>query len=193
MSTTSNATFAQWAEQIYGPSSRSTSNTLGASCVDYLVHTKYLRDASTSGLTSPSKQPSSQRSTSSSLNHETRFTASTQETTPEKTPRTSSESPAAINWGYERLWSPDPIAIPEWYYKSLSRVDQLEYFVKVKIEVFRVHMQVHVPLHSRQSQIDKQEGERRRRFFHKNGEDAFRARYIDSDYTGCVEFLYIDH
>lgn len=276
MAATRNATFAQRAEETYGPSSRPTFNTLVASDVEHLVNTQYVRDSPTSGLIFPSKQLSSQssfRSTSPSLNHETHFTASTQRTTPEKIPRTFSESPATIKWdaptkrkiwldptdfsnetdqphyGFppslkniwlrqtdsstaaspsrlgvettakkaysnpttaatrsppakpepelppleidERLWRPDPIAVLK-RYKSLSRVEQLEYFVKIKIEAFREHMHVHIPLYSMQSEIDEQEVERRRRFFKKNGEEAFRARYIDSDYTGCVEFLYID-
>lgn len=275
MAATRNATFAPWAEETYGPSSRPTFNTLVASDVEYLVNTQYVRDSPTSGLIFPSKQLSSQSSflsTSPSLNHETHFTASTQRTTPEKIPRPSSEPPATIKWDTptkkiwldptdfstetdqpqyhfppslkniwlrqtdssttassgrlgvettakkahpnpttaatrsppakpepelppleidESLWYPDPIAVLK-RYKSLSRVEQLEYLVKIKIEAFREHLHVHIPFHSMQSEIDEQEGERRRKFFKKNGEGAFWARYIDSDYTGCVEFLYID-
>lgn len=86
---------------------------------------------------------------------------------------------------------PDPIAV----YKrdrSLSSVDQLEYLVKIKIENFREHVRVHVPLDSHQSRIDREEEKRRRMFFEENGEEAYRVRYIDSNYSGHVEFLYID-
>lgn len=88
------------------------------------------------------------------------------------------------------LWYPDPIALSKWF-RSRSRVEQLEYLVKIKIDTFREKLRVHVPLYTRQWYIDGEEDRRRRKFFKKNGEEAYRARYIDSDYTGHVEFLYI--
>lgn len=86
---------------------------------------------------------------------------------------------------------PDPTAVYR-RDRSLSSVDQLEHLVKIKIDNFREHVRVHVPLDSHQSCIDREEEKRRRMFFEENGEEAYRARYIDSDYSGHVEFLYID-
>lgn len=109
------------------------------------------------------------------------FGASTQTTTP----ATTNTTPLEIGQ------HPDPIAVSK-RDRSLSSVDQLEYLVKIKIENFREHVRVHVPLDSHQSRIDREEEKRRRMFFEKNGEEAYRVRYIDSDYSGHVEFLYID-
>lgn len=139
-----------------------------ASNIEYLENVKYLKDLSTSGLIFQLKQPSPQNSShgaSPSLTNETQFSASTLKNTPEKT----------------KTW-----------YRSLPRVDQLEYLVKIKIETFREHVRVHVPLYTRQWYIDEEEDKRRRKFFEKKGEEAYRARYIDSEYTGHVEFLYVD-
>ncbi|KAG6366043.1 hypothetical protein INS49_000219 [Diaporthe citri] len=148
------------------------------STIEYLANAKYLKDFSTSGLIFPPKQPSPQSSfhgTSPSPINETQFTASAQKTSPENaTPENAT-----------------PEQTKKWY-RSLSRVDQLEYLVKIKIETFREHVRVHVPLYTRQWYIDEEEDRRRRKFFEKNGEEAYLARYIDSEYTGHVEFLYVD-
>lgn len=189
MTPTRNATFAQWAEQTYGPSSKPTLNTQMISDVEYLVSVKYLKDLSESGLVFPAKHPSTPDSffsTSPSVERAFHFGSSTQTTTPSKTtPTKTKTTPLEIDQ------HPDPIAV----YKrdsSLSSVDQLEYLVKIKIDNFREHVRVHVPLGSHQSRIDREEEKRRRMFFEKNGEEAYRVRYIDSDYSGHVEFLYID-
>lgn len=146
-----------------------------ASSTEHPANVRSLKDLSTSIL--PLKQPSSQSSslgTSPSLTNKTQFAASTPKTTPENV--TSEKT---------KKW-----------YRSLSRVDQLEFLVKIKIETFREHVRVYVPLCvplcDRQWYIDEEEDERRRKFFEKKGEEAYWARYIDSEYTGRVEFLYVD-
>lgn len=170
MTPTRNATFAQWADQTYGPSFKPTLNTQMISDVEYLVCVKYLKDLSESGLVFPAKHPSTPDSffsTSPSVYNAFHFGAITQTTTPAKT------TPAKTN-------------------TTPLEIDQLEYLVNIKIENFREHVRVHIPLDSHQSRIDREEEKRRRMFFEKNGEEAYRVRYIDSDYSGHVEFLYID-
>lgn len=277
MPPTRNATFAQWAEQTYGPSSKPTLNTQMISDVEYLVCVKYLKDLSESGLVYPAKHPSTPSSffsTSPSVENAFHFGAGTQTTTPAKTKTTPlessataqptptrfattftkvrpgpTESSANFNEPHRRHLDtpknmqegptpsstitdasrpefstatkgvplkptkataqkkisktepelpsleigqhPDPITVYQ-RDRSLSSVDQLEYLVKIKIDNFREHVRVHVPLDSHQSCIDREEERRRRMFFEKNGEEAYRVRYIDSDYSGHVEFLYID-
>lgn len=149
-----------------------------APTIECLANASYLKDLSAYGLSFPQKQPSTQsssRSTSPSPTNEAQFAASTPKTTPENS--TSENSTHEKN----KTW-----------YRSLSRVEQLEYLVKIKIETFREHVRVHVPLFGREWCIDEEENRRRRKFFEKKGEEAYWARYIDSNYTGHVEFLYVD-
>lgn len=144
-----------------------------ASHIEYPANVKSSKDLSTSGPILRLRQPSTQSSshdTSASLTNETQPAASTPKTTPEDVTSDKTEK----------------------WFRSLSRVDQLEFFVKAKIETFRKHMRVHHPQCDRQWYIDEEEDERRRKFFEKKGEEAYLARYIDSDYTGRVEFLYVD-
>lgn len=93
-----------------------------------------------------------------------------------------------VDW---RIWYPDPIAIDKWV-RSLSPIERLEYFVRIKIKTFRDHFKVHIPLYCRQWEIDREEDARRRKFFEKHGATAFEAQYIDSNYVGHVEFLLVD-
>lgn len=74
-------------------------------------------------------------------------------------------------------------------YSRLSRIEQLEYLIRWKIMIFR--QQLGVPCIFQNMQlwdIDWEERGRRRKFFDKNGDEAYLARYINSDYVGRVEF-----
>lgn len=91
----------------------------------------------------------------------------------------------------ERIWYPDPTAVDKWV-RSLPPRDQLEYLVKIKIKNFRDKLDVQIPLGCRLWEIDRDEDGRRLKYFQKHGRQAFFDQYIDSDYVGPVEFLYID-
>lgn len=164
-----------------------------ARTIECLANASYLKDLSAYGLSFPPKQPSTQSSshgTSPSLTNEAQSASSTPKTTPENsthedstsedsTPEDSTPENATLEW--TKKW-----------YRSLSRVDQLEYLVKIKIDTFREHVRVHVLPFGRQWCIDEEENRRRRKFYEKKGEEAYWARYIDSNYAGHVEFLYVD-
>lgn len=202
-----NVTFAKWAQQIYGPPSVPTLNARNV--VEILVHAKQLRH-STPGLNFTPKQPAgSFCSTCTTLNNEPHFSASTQKTTPLSLATTDTtrlrietnnksvplDFTKAVRQGYLSKPSPGPqsLQISRRKYRRLSRREQLEYLVKLKIKTFREH--IGAPYIFRNIQlwnIDCEECRRRRRFFKKNGEEEFLARYINSDYTGPVGFLYID-
>ncbi|KAG8168118.1 hypothetical protein KVR01_003807 [Diaporthe batatas] len=75
---------------------------------------------------------------------------------------------------------------------GVSRIEQLEYLIRWKIMIFRQRLGVPYIFRSTQLwDIDCWEQDRRRNFFEKNGEEAYLARYINSDYVGRVEFHYI--
>lgn len=205
-----NITFAKWAQQIYGPPSVPTLNARNV--VEELVHAKQVRDSSTPGLTFTPKQAHPAESFCSpctTLNNESHFPASTQRTTPlslatTETTRlrvTTNHKSVPLN-DTEAFWqghlsksSPGPRSpqTSQWMYRRLSRSRQLEYLVSLKIMTFREH--IGAPYIFRNIQlwnIDYEECHRRRQFFQKNGEEEFLAEYINSDYTGAVDFLHID-
>lgn len=217
--------FAQWAEQTYGPSSKPAPKAPMVSALEQLVARKHL-DGSVSPSPSAPKQPalksfmvlalehlvarkylersishhpcapkqptpasSDSDATSASRDNDSSPPASTQKTTPDRSSRNSPESSAPTNRGPIPL--PRFFKSPKWY-QSLDRFEQLEYYVTIKIEAFREHVGVHIPDWSRLCYIDWEEEERRRYFYLKHGEVAYWSRYINSNYTGHNEFLYID-
>ena len=204
-------TFGEWAQQIYGPPVVPALNARNV--VAHLVHAKRLRDSLAPGLNSPPTQPDpaeSSSDTSTTLDTESEFAARTHETTPKSHATTEPVPPwvalnnksAPLNHttgepSKEKLPNPPPRPrlgeMSQWMYDRLSRIDQLEYLVKRKIKTFREDSGARcIFRNTNLFNIDREEGERRRRFFEKNGEEAFLTRYIDSDYTGRVELIYID-
>ncbi|KAI3395919.1 hypothetical protein diail_630 [Diaporthe ilicicola] len=241
MASARNSTVAQWAQQIYGPTSKPPNHGAGLrSDIEFLVALKSLNKISTSTPVLPPKQftnatGSSHSSTASTPSQEAHSAASTQETSQKTTPEpvpTSKRNPSEfaistekiplesattirrlplkhrdataqqkatkkaepegpsleVDW---RIWYPDPIAVDK-YVRSLSEVDQLEYFVRIKIKTFREKLRVSVPLYTKQWRKDKEEDAYRRKFFEKHGAEAFKDQYIYSNYFGpngalCLE------
>lgn len=211
MDPTRNISFAQWAQQIYGPPLVPTINARNV--VEHLVQAKQLRDSYTSCLNSPPTQPDVAESfygTSTTLDNESQFAASTHKTTAESLATTDPTPPwfaannksvplhhATEEQAKENLPKPQPgpplAAMNKWMYDRLSRIEQLELLVRLKIKTYREYIGVPYIFQNIQFwNIDWEERERRRHFFKKKGEEAFIARYINSNYTGRVEFLYVD-
>ncbi|POS81085.1 hypothetical protein DHEL01_v200501 [Diaporthe helianthi] len=183
--------------------------------VEQLVHAKYPRACSTSGSTAPSKQPHPQDTTSSNGTSSLCFddtwgTASCGMMTPNTTPVSFATDQLAqpsaatsgplitslpetrTDYSKDTRDPPSGILMKPYMYSRLSRIEQLEYLIRWKIMVFR--QRLGVPYIFRNMQlwnIDWEERGCRRTFFEKNGDEAYFARYINSDYVGRMDFHYI--
>lgn len=215
MDATRSNSIRQWAQQVYGPPSRTAANT--RDLIEELVRANRRRDSSKFGCTSPSQQTLFQGDASSdgastlwydeTWNDDDFYGAMTPGTTPESSstndPTTDESSAtdsstiptslASKERGTVGPAEPPPgILMEPCMYNKLSRIEQLEYLIRLKIMIFR--QQLGVPCVFRNMQlwnIDWEERNRRRKFFEKNGDEAYLACYINSDYVGRVEFHYI--
>lgn len=194
--------FTEWAKQKYDTSSQPIPSTPKITHLGYLMTCKHLEGYTTNGVLPP-QQPttaSSAKDTSTTPNKELRSAATTRNTTPlqpsgataqKNAPKPEAETELPGLEIAESICCLDEVSPDKWY-TSLTRIQQLELFVNIKIKTFREHMRVLILPHTRLWDIDQEEDARRRKFFKKYGEAAYWTRYIDSDYTGRVDFLYID-